>query len=123
MLLDFHTRKLYARPLRIKKSYQLYETLYEIMKENDLVGKIKLLIADGEKGFQGPQFETLFLKAYNVKFIPVHKVEIYPHYRLPNYDKLGVINRVMRTPSLSFVTWLMFQEYLIQFLRMQCNIL
>ena len=97
MLMDFHTRKLYAKPLRIRKSYQLYEALYEIMTENDLVGKIKFLIADGEKGFQGPQFETLFLKAYNVKFIPVNKVEIYPHYRLPNHDKLGVINRVMRT--------------------------
>ena len=97
MLLDFHTRKLYARPLQIKKSYQLYEALYEIMTQNDLVGKIKFLIADGEKGFQGPQFETLFLIPYKIKFIPVKKDEIYPHYRIPNHDKLGVINRVMRT--------------------------
>ena len=96
VLMDFHSRMIYVKLLDGKMTNKLAQVFWQIMQENKLKGKIKYLRADGEKGFEAHQFQNN-LRSWNIKFYPVKRFELYPKFRQSNHDKLGVINRVMRT--------------------------
>ena len=96
LLLDFHTRFLYIEPVKNKTPQEVFLSLSNILENNNLQNKVKVIRGDGEKAFVSHQFHT-WLKNRGITFKSVKKEEIYPGFKQLNHAKLGVIDRVTRT--------------------------